>query len=412
MSSLANSDNNSYEDLRGDGQVVIYRRDNSSNFYVRLKIFNEDGGYKFRVRSLKTKDRNQAVSTAFKTHEEITFHLKSGGNLDGRTFRKVFDEWKQTKLNTYDNKAKVDRTVEYAGLYSLDYFGGIIFDHITTQDFHQYWDWRKVNYKRRKPSDDTLNRERTAIMSIFKFGYQRGYIKELLDIPKLKTMGVTRRPTFTLAEWKKITKGMRSWVSDGIDKGHWRERFLLQQYVLLMSNSGVRVGKMRNLRWDDVSSIKENGTKHYVLRVSGKTGERDVVLNPYSDKYLKRVYNLRTSELGHPPSPTEHVFLSRKTGKPYTSFKTSFNSMLKYCDISIYKGGMNRTIYSLRHFYGTQRLKGNINPYVLSKQMGTSVEMIEKFYGHIMTRDVMDVIKQSTNQQHSDDGDNVSYPFD
>jgi integrase len=97
-----------------------------------------------------------------------------------------------------------------------------------------------------------------------------------------------------------------------------------------MSNSGVRVGEMRNLRWDDVSSIKENGTKHYVLRVSGKTGERDVVLNPYSDKYLKRVYNLRTSELGHPPSPTEHVFLSRKTGKPYTSFKTSFNSMLKW----------------------------------------------------------------------------------
>lgn len=70
------------------------------------------------------------------------------------------------------------------------------------------------------------------------------------------------------------------------------------------------------------------------------------------------------------------------------------------------------TLYSLRHFYGTQRLKGNINPYVLSKQMGTSVEMIEKFYGHIMTKDVMDTIKQSTNQRSFDDGDQVSYPFD
>ena len=145
MSSLANSDNNSYEDLRGDGQVVIYKRDEASNYYVRLKVLESDGNYKFRVRSLRTKDRSQAVSEAFKTHEEIAFHLKSGGNLDGRTYRKVFDEWKQTKLNTYDDKAKADRTVEYAGLYSLDYFGSMVFDRITTQDFYQYWDWRKVN---------------------------------------------------------------------------------------------------------------------------------------------------------------------------------------------------------------------------------------------------------------------------
>ena len=104
--------------------------------------------------------------------------------------------------------------------------------------------------------------------------------------------------------------------------------------------------------------------------------------------------------------------MSKRSGGPYTSFKTSFNSMLKYCGIPLDKGGMNRTIYSLRHFYGTQRLKGNINPYVLSKQMGTSVEMIEKFYGHIMTRDVMDTIKQSTSQTASDDPINVVYPFD
>jgi len=412
VTNLTKSENDSYEDLRGDGQIVIYKRDDFSNYYVRLKVFDQNSNYKFRVRSLKTKDRNQAITAAFKTHEEITFHLKSGGSLDGRTYRNVFDEWKRSKHNSYTDQVKVDRTVEYAGSYSLDYFGSMIFDRITTQNFHQYWDWRKVNYKRRKPSHDTLNRERTAIMSIFKFGYQRGYIRELFEIPKLKTKGITRRPTFTLAEWKKITKGMRSWVPEGIDKGHWRERFLLQQYVLLMSNSGVRVGEMRNLKWDDVSSITSEKGKHYILRVTGKTGERDVVLNPYSDTYLKRVYDLRTSELGHPPDPTEYVFISSKTGGPYTSFKTSFNNMLKYCGVPVEKGGMNRTIYSLRHFYGTQRLKGNINPYVLSKQMGTSVEMIEKFYGHILTRDVMDTIKQSTNQRHNDEVERMSYPFD
>ena len=52
--------------------------------------------------------------------------MKSGRNLDGRPYRKVFDEWKQTKRNSYTDKVKVDRIVEYAGLYSLDYFGSIV----------------------------------------------------------------------------------------------------------------------------------------------------------------------------------------------------------------------------------------------------------------------------------------------
>ena len=43
---------------------------------------------------------------------------------------------KKIKRNSYTDKVKVDRIVEYAGLYSLDYFGSIVFDRITVQDFH------------------------------------------------------------------------------------------------------------------------------------------------------------------------------------------------------------------------------------------------------------------------------------
>lgn len=404
--------NKTYQDLRGDGHIVIYQRDVGANYYVRMKIIQSDGSYKYKTKSLKTQGQKEAARRGFEAYEDISFHIKGGGQLDKRNYRDVFFEWKKSKTNQYSSLTKTDRTIEYVELYSLDYFGQMDFDRITTKDFHKYWDWRRVNYKRKRPSDETLNRERTAILGLMKYGFQRGHTAELIEIPKIKTKGIIRRPTFTMNEWKQITKGMKKWVAEGVENGHWRERFLLQQYVLLMSNSGVRVGEMRNLKWEDVSSVNSDGGKHYVLRVNGKVGERDVVLNPYSDTYLKRLYDLRTSELGHPPSPNEHIFMSKRTGGPYTSFKTSFNSMLKYCSIPIDKGGMNRTIYSLRHFYGTQRLKGNINPYVLSKQMGTSVEMIEKFYGHIMTRDVMDTIKQSTNQTTSEDLTNNIYPFD
>jgi hypothetical protein len=44
--------------------------------------------------------------------------------------------------------------------------------------------------------------------------------------------------------------------------------------------------------------------------------------------------------------------------------------------------GRNRTIYSLRHTYATFRLHEGVNHYVLSRNMGTSVKMLEDYYGH------------------------------
>ena len=203
---------------------------------------------------------------------------------------------------------------------------------------------------------------------------------------------------------------MRKWVEEGRPLGKWKERYITQQYILIMSNC-VRVGEMRNVKWDDISSVQTDEGNQLVLRVSGKVGLRDCVLNPSSDVYVKRLYDLRKEELGEDPPPNEYVFLSRRTGQPYTTFKTSFNGVLKYCGVPIKKDGMSRTIYSLRHFYGTQRLKGDMNPYHLSKQMGTSVEMIEKFYGHILTKDVIDSVRGSSNQSFSDKKKDTKYPF-
>jgi len=397
-----------YEDLRGDGRIVLFLREGKKpKYYVRLKIPNSD---KYKTISTKTSDRNEGVRISMDLYDEYYHKVKMGGSVVSRTYKDVFGEWSKNRSNSY-KKNSTDRTIEYVGVYSVDYFGKMLIDKITSKDFHEYFDWRKVNYKKKVPSNETLNRERTSIQSLFKYCYQRGYITEPLSIPKLKTNGISRRPTFTMNEWKKITTGMRQWVEEGKPLGKWRERYITQQYVLIMSNCGVRVGEMRNVRWDDISSVQTDEGTQLVFRVSGKVGERDCVLNPSSDVYVKRLFDLRKEELGFDPPQNEYVFLSRRTNKPYTSFKTSFNGVLKYCGVPIEKNGMNRTIYSLRHFYGTQRLKGDMNPYHLSKQMGTSVEMIEKFYGHILTKDVIDSVRRSSNQSFSDKKKDTKYPF-
>ena len=43
-------------------------------------------------------------------------------------------------------------------------------------------------------------------------------------------------------------------------------------------------------------------------------------------------------------------------------------------------GGLNRTLYSLRHTYATFALASGIDIHTLARQMGTSVNMIERHY--------------------------------
>ena len=400
-----------YEDLRGDGNINLFLREGKKpKYYVRISTPNSTG---YKTISTKTTNKSEAIRFAFNEYDKLNNIVQSGGVLQSRTYKDIVDEWGKNRTNSYNPKSKSkDRTVEYVKLYSVDFFGKMMIDNIKSKDFHEYCDWRNVNYKKKQPTVDTINRELTSIRSVFKYSYQRGYISEMVTIQKLKTNGVSRRSTFNLTEWKKITTGMRKWVKEGKSLGKYRDRFILQQYVLLMSNSGIRVGEMRDLKWEDVTSYSTRDGDDVILKVKGKTGLREVFLNPGSEQSLHRLFDLRKEELDDvKPSPNEYVFLSRKTGKPYTSFKTSFNSMLKYCGIELEKDGLNRTIYSLRHFYGTQRLKGNISPYILAKQMGTSVEMIEKHYSHVLTKDRIKLIKESVNKKRSNTTSTENYPW-
>lgn len=69
-------------------------------------------------------------------------------------------------------------------------------------------------------------------------------------------------------------------------------------------------------------------------------------------------------------------------GKPVQSFKKSFGALIKSAKVEFDTHGQRRTIYSLRHTYATFRLMEGVHQFVLARNMGTSVAMLESFYGH------------------------------
>ena len=148
---------------------------------------------------------------------------------------------------------------------------------------------------------------------------------------------------------------MRDWVEAGRVVGAWKERYIFQQYFYILTNTGMRIGEARGITWGDFKRIKDLS----VVTVFGKTNKRrDVVFTQGGDRYLRNLYDLRVQELrGENPPTSEYVFLSRRGDGPVQSFKTAFNSMIKF--VGIPKQGLegNRTLYSCRHYYATHQIQ-------------------------------------------------------
>ena len=229
---------------------------------------------------------------------------------------------------------------------------------------------------------------------IFSFAKTKGYIESVPDIPAPSTKP-NPRPDFSKQDWKILTDHMGKWVDAEINQQQGksyksprihRERFYLQHYILILGNTGIRIGEMRNVRWSDLDKVEiSSGDERLLFYVDGKTGKRGVIANAGVARYVKRLWEFRVKELEHEPDMNEHIFC-HPDGKRIGSYKKSFIALLEKCGLRLTNDGEYRTPYSLRHTYATMRIN-EVPVYQLAMNMGTSVEMIERYYSHARTTD-------------------------
>lgn len=397
-------------DVRGDGRIILYKRESlkKPKWQARIRVPNATG---YKIVTTKTADLTEAQVFAVNLYEKLYFDVKAGGTLASRTFKQTFEEWeKSLKVEGHTRKGgSWGGTIERVRSYALGYFGQKRMSDLKAVDFVDYWLWRKTNYTRKLPSNGTLKRERTCLMPLLKFARKRGYMTEIPEIEAPQFKG-QRRSTFTDDEWKTLSTKARAWVKQAEKLATWRDRFIAQQYFLVLANTGMRVGEIRNLRWSDLRMMTIDDSRQMVAWVQGKTGAREVVFQPGSDACIRRIYDMRTEELETEPDKDSYV-LCHPDGSPIQSFKKSFQSLMKFAEVPTIRNGMARTIYSLRHFYATKRLENEASPFLLAKQMGTSIEMLEKFYGQtsVNAATARNVSKGTPRAGASKDS---QYPFD
>ena len=373
----------SYNDLETfhNNCVSIYRRSGSTskNYHTRVRIPGHVG---YITKSCKTADRDAAYRFAQDLFDELRIKVLAGQDIHSKSISFVIDEFLAAQLSKSPNRYRdINITV---GKHLRTFAEKQKITWLDSKSVSRYFSWRRLQERNgRNPSENTLNSEGVEIKRFLRWCVDMKYLQEIpsFDIPKRKDI---RRPAFSRKDWNKLVRHSRHWINAASHPSVVRDRTLLWNYCLVLSNTGIRIGEARTLTWQNIriEPVADSDDLTVIFNVSGKTGAREVVASRYEVlEYLQRIKALYDN-----PSPDDLVF-AHPDGSAILSFKKSFASLTQYVGVEFNSDGDRHTIYSLRHTYATFRLGENVSVYALSKNMGTSIRMIERFYGQNRTPD-------------------------
>ena len=109
--------------------------------------------------------------------------------------------------------------------------------------------------------------------------------------------------------------------------------------------------------------------------VRGKTGERDAIVRSVAAKRLDKYLTKRRAE-----EPGGLLF-AMPDGSQIISLIDQLNSALREAGIEEAASARNTRSYSLRHFYAVNALRNGVGVFEVARNMGTSVQIIQEYYG-------------------------------
>ena len=196
-----------------------------------------------------------------------------------------------------------------------------------------------------------------------------------------------RRQTLTNEEYDGLIKTMRKLCSEKHSRNEseltWRK--LTQMFVLVATNSGLRVGEQKQLRWKDVQiemhKDKEGKTvklARIIVRAATSKVRKGRTLLCRNGQYFERI-----EETFGKRSAEDLIFsLDGKRIVNLQKLNKYFRGMLEAAEIKdVVERGI--VLYSLRHFMITQRIMAGLGYRAIADMCGTSVTMIEKTYWHL-----------------------------
>jgi integrase len=372
-------------------QIRLVRRDDSKKWQVHYKL---DGVKTWFRRSADTADVKEATKIAERMWMKATFDHEEGRPVTSKKFKPVAEIVlrrleEQIKAGTARPSAR--DYVSAINLYLIPFYGNYNVDGIKPSVISEFHIWRRVKVGR-ELSGSAQNNHNAALNLIFDEAIERGYLTDY-ERPQLKNTGGEgeRRAEFSHEELEALMAYAPKFIDDGRTARTKMIRELLAIYVPFMAATGMRAGtEAEFLEWRHIDVEVRDGQPVLHFRLQrGKRGARNFVAHNSCWLLLERLRqlspdlsSLTLEEVLKKRVPQRLFRLSDGSipdnwNKPFRQWLE--DSELLLCPVT----GKERSLYSLRHYYATQRLLEGIPIHDLAEQMGTSVLMITKHYSHL-----------------------------
>ena len=408
-----------------DGRVTLYQRTDvqKATWHCRIAFPKQPN-----IRqSLLTTNEKEAERMAEKLYRDLLYRYERGLPLKRVSFEEVAAAYfvhLEDEVSRGITKPERLTTNRIMSRYCLEYFKGRPIDTITSADINKFREWRRkywttgpgskveqYTYQRagktvvskkppaREPAISTSNSENVLLRAVFNYAAANDWITKAqipvieLKIPAAKkSRDAHRRPGLDRHEIDKLLEIGFKRFQAATDDRLKHQRFLLYCFVGLMAYGGMRPFECMKLRLKDIDvTSRENKDSYAKIYVSGKNKSRWLIplerfsgvlyfLTPYTIDMIKK----REGRFDYRVDTGDRLLFSDLDGIPIKSLAAGFRNLLEEAGLYIdTETGKPRDSYCLRHYYATERLLAGVGVYTLAENMGTSVAMIERHYGHL-----------------------------
>ena len=371
-----------------DGIANIYRCDKSGlNWQFRMFVRHDNKDFKC---SLRTKDLESAIAKARTLAIKLSHQVEQGILIFGQTLDELvadYIEYRQTDVINGDITKERLGTIRSQLRNMTNIKGGDIkLSELDRDCMYDYQQERKLQ----SPGvvDVTIRNEQATINAMIQYAYRKGNIHfEKLNFKKIRIRkdDVGVRSTFTLSEYDQLIVAMRSYVAkkNCPDDDERFERLMIRDYILIASNTYLRVGEQRQLTWGDIDGFETHYDEHEKeVQLVNFTVRAETSKVRQTRKMITRgaEYFIRLKKRTEYTEP-HHLLFSLNGVVPLDARKWQrhWDNLMNEIGIPNHKE-RKLSFYSLRHFGITMRVMANVSLIDLSKLAGTSVTHIENTY--------------------------------
>lgn len=325
-------------------KVRLYRRRDGGNWHCATYLKGREWRQSTKERSLA-----RARDIAEDWYLDLCAKDRVGALRAGKTFAlaaKKFEEEYEAITRGRRSPKWVQGHKDRIRLHLLPYFGRRLLADISSGVSQDYRVHRMTEPEREEPEDgaeakpwkpparNTIHNEIVTLSMVLKTAQRHGWIEQVPDLsdPYRRESKIEHRPWFTPNEYKLLYEATRRNAANPQNSRFKWHAEQLYDFVLLMSNTGLRPDEIKNLEFRDVEVVEDDysGQRILEIEVRGKRGTGYCKSMPGAVRPFERLRDRERPVAGSSardeeprterPKPTDRLFPNE--------FKKMFNGIL------------------------------------------------------------------------------------